>query len=101
MHGAGIRPNVRTYTALVAALGRGCQWGRAQRLLREMRRGQPWGGVEPNAYTYSALLKAMGEMVGTLQSFARSTSFTCLPDPDTVLDLCQFVVHAFAVAEAP
>ncbi len=63
MHSAGIRPNVRTYTALVGALGRGGQWTRAQRLLRDMRRGQPWGGTEPNAYTFSALLKTMGEQV--------------------------------------
>ena len=34
MQGAGIRPNVRTYTALVGALGRGGQWARAQALLR-------------------------------------------------------------------
>jgi hypothetical protein len=34
MQGAGIRPNVRTYTALVGALGRGGQWSRAQALLR-------------------------------------------------------------------
>ena len=63
MHGAGIRPNVRTYTALVAALGRGGQWDRARRLLGDMRRGCPWGGAEPNAYTYSALLKCMGDQV--------------------------------------
>lgn len=63
MHSAGIRPNVRTYTALVAALGRGRQWERARRLLGDMRRGCPWGGAEPNAYTYSALLKCMGDQV--------------------------------------
>ncbi len=63
MHSAGIRPNVRTYTALVAALGRGGQWERARRLLGDMRRGCPWGGAEPNAYTYSALLKCMGDQV--------------------------------------
>lgn len=34
MQSAGIRPNVRTYTALVGALGRGGQWARAQALLR-------------------------------------------------------------------
>lgn len=68
MLSAGIRPNVRTYTALVAALGRGSQWPRAQRLLRDMRRGAPWAGAEPNAYTYSALLKSMGDQARFLAS---------------------------------
>ena len=40
MQGAGIRPNVRTYTALVGALGRGGQWPRAQALLRCASRPQ-------------------------------------------------------------
>jgi len=56
-----VRPNVRTYTALVTALGNGGQWARALDTLGAMRREGPGGHVEPNAYTYSALLKAMGE----------------------------------------
>lgn len=53
-----MRPNVRTYTALVTALGNGGQWQRALDMLAAMRREGPGGHVEPNAYTFSALLKA-------------------------------------------
>ena len=58
---AGVRPNVRTYTALVTALGNGQQWERALGTLATLRADPSPGRVEPNAYTYSALLKAMGE----------------------------------------
>lgn len=53
-----MRPNVRTYTSLVTALGNGGQWQRALDMLAAMRREGPGGHVEPNAYTFSALLKA-------------------------------------------
>ena len=54
---------MRTYTALVTALGNAQQWDRALKLLRGMK--QPHGSsIEPNAYTYSALIKALGEQVG-------------------------------------
>ena len=60
---SGVKPNVRTYTALVTALGNAQQWDRALKLLRGMK--QPHGSsIEPNAYTYSALIKALGEQVG-------------------------------------
>lgn len=62
---ADIKPNVRTYTALITALGNGRQWNEAFTLIQRMRGGNGQGGVEPNAYTYSALLKAMGEQVHT------------------------------------
>ena len=59
---SGVKPNVRTYTALVTALGNAQQWDRALKLLRGMK--QPHGSsIEPNAYTYSALIKALGEQV--------------------------------------
>lgn len=58
---AGVKPNVRTYTALIAALGAAKQWERALATLRSLREDKSAGHVEPNAYTYSALLKAMGE----------------------------------------
>ena len=58
---AGVKPNVRTYTALIAALGAAKQWERALGTLRSLREDTSAGRVEPNAYTYSALLKAMGE----------------------------------------
>ena len=58
MHEAGVRPNVRTYTALVTALGNAHQWDRAFATVHQMRASR---GVEPNAYTYSALLKSLGE----------------------------------------
>ena len=61
---SGVKPNVRTYTALVTALGNAQQWDRAIKLLRGMK--QPDGSsFEPNAYTYSALIKALGEQVGS------------------------------------
>jgi pentatricopeptide repeat protein len=56
-----VKPNVRTYTALIAALGAAKQWERALGTLRSLREDTSAGRVEPNAYTYSALLKAMGE----------------------------------------
>ena len=63
MASAGIKPNVRTYTALITALGNASEWDRALGLLRRMRACSAPGGVEPNAYTYSALIKALGEQV--------------------------------------
>lgn len=51
-----VRPNARTYTALMAALGNAKRWGRAVEVLRRMQSPE-WGCVQPNAYTYSALLK--------------------------------------------
>ena len=63
MGSAGIKPNVRTYTALITALGNASEWDRALGLLRRMRACSAPGGVEPNAYTYSALIKALGEQV--------------------------------------
>lgn len=60
-----IKPNVRTYTALVTALGNGRQWKEAFLLIQQMRSNSGFNGVEPNAYTYSALLKAMGEQVSS------------------------------------
>jgi pentatricopeptide repeat protein len=63
MASAGIKPNVRTYTALITALGNASEWDRALSLLRRMRACNAPGGVEPNAYTYSALIKALGEQV--------------------------------------
>jgi pentatricopeptide repeat protein len=56
-----VKPNVRTYTALITALGNGKQWSRALNLLRSLKNDASSGRVEPNAYTYSALLKTMGE----------------------------------------
>lgn len=58
---AGVKPNVRTYTALITALGNAKQWSRALDLLRSLKADTSSGRVEPNAYTYSALLKTMGE----------------------------------------
>lgn len=63
MVAAGIKPNVRTFTALMTAFGTAREWERALSLLRSMRTQAGAGGVEPNAYTYSALIKAMGEQV--------------------------------------
>lgn len=60
MLGYGLKPNVRTYTALLTALGNGNQWERAVEMLRLMQTPE-WGSVQPNAYTYSALLKSLGE----------------------------------------
>ena len=51
---------MRTYTALLTALGNAQQWWRAVELLFVMQTPER-GGVLPNAYTYSALLKALGE----------------------------------------
>jgi pentatricopeptide repeat protein len=58
---AGVRPNVRTYTALITALGNAKQWSRALELLQSLKSDTSGTRVEPNAYTYSALLKTMGE----------------------------------------
>ncbi|KAG2430965.1 hypothetical protein HYH02_013498 [Chlamydomonas schloesseri] len=55
-----VRPNARTYTALMAALGNAKRWARAVEVLGRMQTPE-WGGVQPNAYTYSALLKSLGE----------------------------------------
>ena len=57
----GVKPNVRTYTALITALGNGKQWSRALKTLEAMKHDTSGNHVEPNAYTYSALLKALGE----------------------------------------
>ncbi len=61
MLSAAVRPNARTFTALMAALGNAKRWGRAVEVLRRMQTPE-WGSVAPNAYTYSALLK-VGEAV--------------------------------------
>ena len=57
----GVKPNVRTYTALITALGNAKQWKRAMSTLDAMKHDTSSNHVEPNAYTYSALLKALGE----------------------------------------
>lgn len=57
----GVKPNVRTYTALITALGNAKQWKRALNILKAMKHDTSGNHVEPNAYTYSALLKALGE----------------------------------------
>jgi hypothetical protein len=63
-HSAGVKPNVRTFTALVTAMANDCQWRRALLTVRRMKGNRASAStVEPNAYTYSALLKAMGERV--------------------------------------
>ncbi len=59
----GVRPNVRTYTALITAMCNAKQWDRALETLHRMKTSQSLGHVEPNAYTYSAILKTMGEHV--------------------------------------
>ena len=51
---------VRTYTALLTAMGNARQWVRAVETLFMMQQPE-YGGVVPNAYTYSALLKSLGE----------------------------------------
>lgn len=56
-----MKPNVRTYTALITALGNAKQWKRALGTLRCLKNDTSSARVEPNAYTYSALLKTMGE----------------------------------------
>lgn len=59
-----MKPNVRTYTALVTAMGNARQWSRALATIERMKHTQVANSsVEPNAYTYSALIKAMGEQV--------------------------------------
>ncbi len=58
---AGVRPNVRTYTALITALGNAKQWKRELHTLQRLKTDMSANRVEPNAYTYSALLKTMGE----------------------------------------
>ena len=60
-HQAGVKPNVRTYTALITALGNAKQWKRALHTLQRLKTDMSAARVEPNAYTYSALLKTMGE----------------------------------------
>jgi pentatricopeptide repeat protein len=57
MLSCGLKPNVRTFTALVGALANARQWDRALEVLARMRT-PAWGGVAPNSYTYTALLKA-------------------------------------------
>jgi pentatricopeptide repeat protein len=66
MLGNGVRPNARTYTALMAALGNAKRWGRAVEVLALMQTPE-WGGVQPNAYTYSALLKVRALGTGRMQ----------------------------------
>ena len=62
---SGVKPNVRTYTALVTSMGNARQWHKALELIQQMKAAAVNGsGVEPNAYTYSALLKTMGDQVG-------------------------------------
>lgn len=60
-----VRPNVRTYTALITAMCNAQKWEMAMETLAKMKAGGFGGQVEPNAYTYSALLKTMGEKVST------------------------------------
>ena len=48
-----IKPNVRTYTALITALGNARQWERALDIVARMKRHGYGAGIEPNAYTYS------------------------------------------------
>lgn len=48
-----IKPNVRTYTALITALGNARQWDRALDIVARMKRHGYGAGIEPNAYTYS------------------------------------------------
>ena len=55
-----MRPNVRTYTALITAMANAHEWERAVDTLRRMKQDSSWRRVEPNAYTYSALLKLLG-----------------------------------------
>lgn len=59
---AGVRPNVRTYTALITAQANAHQWERALGTLRRLKTDHSWRRVEPNAYTYSALIKLLGEL---------------------------------------
>ncbi len=64
---SGVKPNVRTYTALVTSMGNARQWHKALELIQQMKVAAVNGsGVDPNAYTYSALLKTMGDQVGRL-----------------------------------
>ena len=70
MLAAGIKPNVRTYTALMTAFSNAREWERARSLLRSMHAQQGHAAVEPNAYTYSALIKAMGEQVCACWKFS-------------------------------
>ena len=56
-----VKPNVRTYTALITALGNAKQWKRAMATLHAMKNDKSGTYVEPNAYTFSALLKSLGE----------------------------------------
>ena len=51
---------MRTYTALMTAMGNAKEWARAVEMLYKMQLPE-WGKVAPNAYTYSALLKSLGE----------------------------------------
>ena len=48
-----IKPNVRTYTALITALGNARQWDKALDIVARMKRHGYGAGIEPNAYTYS------------------------------------------------
>jgi pentatricopeptide repeat protein len=48
-----IKPNVRTYTALISALGNARQWDKALDIVARMKRHGYGAGIEPNAYTYS------------------------------------------------
>ena len=58
-----IKPNVRTYTALITALGNARQWEKALDIVARMKRHGYGAGIEPNAYTYS------GEWPGGLCSW--------------------------------
>ena len=70
---------MRTFTALVTAMGNDSQWERAIGTIRDMRGQAGWAtAVEPNAYTYSALLKAMGEKVRA-ELFLQFPPFLLLP----------------------
>lgn len=54
MKAAGVRPNDRTYSALVSAYASGGEWERAEAALEAMQKA----GVEANVVTYSALIGA-------------------------------------------
>ncbi len=53
MNRSDIKPNVRTYTALISSLATAGQWERALEVLQRMRKRVYGVNAEPNAYTYS------------------------------------------------
>lgn len=69
-----IKPNVRTYTALITALGNARQWERALDIVARMKRHGYGAGIEPNAYTYSGVRPPLGRSV--VDAFAPAWKFT-------------------------